>query len=191
MKKKKYKWHKENTPKMAELCLNRCQVCGNFADYKKGVIHHIQYTGNDYDTSLEKLIERKAIKWLCKICHKIEHIATNRTDVSYKIKHSGFCAICNEFAWKAWFNVQLGHNYYIGNNNFPICKKCREILIKNKILSVIELPKSKRKITTWGNLKNLNLTQRKLWEKSKPKIFRDEFGDVNNLKENSKQIKLF
>ena len=192
--KKKADWHKKNTPLMADLFKNQCQECSDSADAKSGVIHHNQYTGHDYEKTIEKLLSHNAIKWLCKTCHKIEHIAISRDQVNIRIKHSGFCALCNRFAWHAWFKVELGHKKQYGHYNFPICNGCLKFLLNEGILSEYTLRGEdwSRNLIAWGNLKSLSKGQELLYKSLRNKIDKDSFGSIDWLSKNeSSQGKLF
>ena len=132
--KKKADWHKKNASKMAEIANYKCQKCTRDADLKSGVIHHKQYTGNDYKKTLEKLIQTDAIEWLCKECHKFEHVAYTPDEVSFRMKHSGYCVCCNKFEWRSWF---YNGNHTFSRNVFPLCKKCKKQLIDLGLMTVL------------------------------------------------------
>jgi hypothetical protein len=130
-------WHKINVPKVALLFENKCCKCARKTTEEEGAIHHLQYTGFDYKKTAEELINKNAIIWICKKCHAFEHIAYNLNEVNYKTKHSGHCAVCNKFAWHAWYSLGFGRAIVSRPNKFPLCKKCKEILIKENVLITI------------------------------------------------------
>lgn len=132
--KKRNDWHKTNTPLVAAHFNNKCQFCSRPTNISKGAIHHLQYTGNDYKKTYEKLIEDKAITWICKECHKLEHIAYTTAEVNYKTKHSGYCALCNSFSWYGWYKRSFGRVSGLRPDDFPLCNPCIEVLVKNKVL---------------------------------------------------------
>ena len=186
----KFKWHNDNTPRMAARYNNTCQRCDTYANKNLGVIHHKQYTGHDYKKTLDKLIADDAIEWLCKLCHKKAHTATKREEVDLKIKHSGFCTLCKKFSWHAWFKVELGIKYLYGSKNFPLCNGCRDSLLDHKILTWLELPH--RKCVYWGDYKHWNKNQWLIFRSLKNKIEREEFGCLSWFdQESSNQGKLF
>ena len=127
-------WHKNNIQLASAHFKNQCQICNRKTDIKTGAIHHIQYTGHDYKKSFESLIEKKAITWICKECHKFEHIAYSKSEVNFKTKHSGYCAVCNSFSWYGWYKLGFGHMGGQKESPFPLCNKCVEELIKTKVL---------------------------------------------------------
>ena len=127
-------WHKNNMQLASVHFKNKCQICGRKTDLKSGAIHHLKYTGNDYKKSFEKLIAQNAITWICKECHKFEHIAYSSSEVNFKTKHSGYCAVCNSFSWYGWYKLGFGHIGGQEASPFPLCNKCLEVLIKTKLL---------------------------------------------------------
>ncbi|MCB0650915.1 MAG: HNH endonuclease [Saprospiraceae bacterium] len=190
--KKKAEWHKENTPVMSKIFNEKCQECGSDANSKIGVIHHRQYTGNDYEKPLEKLLADNAIEWLCKNCHKKKHVALNREEVDLRIKHSGFCAICNEFSWHAWFKLNKGVTH--GRGSFPICNKCLDFLLSKEVMKEFWFDNHgyKSRIIRWGNIEQFQKEQRIIFKNLIPKIKRETFGDLSLLKnDSSNQGKLF
>ena len=130
----KANWLKLNTPLAAIYFKNTCQKCNKHTHEKNGAIHHLKYTGHDYKKTFEKVIADEAITWICKTCHKKEHVAITPEEVTYNLKHSGFCALCDKFAWQAWFKVSMGTKHYVGNDNFPLCNKCLKNLVNLNIL---------------------------------------------------------
>lgn len=134
--KERANWHRVNKSIVSSYFNNTCQKCDRLTSPKAGTIHHLQYTGFDYNKSGNELIKRKAITWLCKKCHKFEHIAYNLSEVNYKIKHSGYCAICNNFSWYAWYRLGYGRYGDSRPSPFPLCKKCSELLIKEGVISI-------------------------------------------------------
>ena len=180
-------WHKNNIKLASEYFKNQCQICNRITTIKNGAIHHLQYTGHDYKKTFEKLIEQKAITWLCKECHKFEHIAYSKSEVNFKTKHSGYCAVCNSFSWYGWYKLGFGHMGGQNESPFPLCDKCVEELIKTKVLV-------RERGTTYGGRdigEFINFTnpeerdekgKRLLLEVNK-KIKNDVFGD-RRIKEN-------
>jgi len=168
-------WHIHNKPLMAKKFNNICQKCNTKTTKLTGVIHHVQYTGFDYKKSLDILLADNALQWICKTCHKKEHTAISREQVTRKIKHSGFCAICNQFSWHSWYRMSND----IIENSFPICNSCLNLLTKNKILLII----SNQTINqyNWNKVSSLSKESKKLLKLIVPKINRKEFGSIDQL----------
>ena len=114
--KEKHAWMKNNIPILAKKFDYKCQRCDIETTSKNGTIHHLKYTGFDYQKSVERLLKTKSILWVCKDCHKREHTALNINEVNQKIKHSGNCLLCLDFTWRAWFTKP--------SLELPICKNC-------------------------------------------------------------------
>lgn len=180
--KEKADWHKENTSKMAVLFNNTCQECKCIADEKSGVIHHLQYTGHDYKKTLEKLLSDNAIIWICKICHQKEHVAFTRAETGQKFRHSGFCAVCDKYAWYGWRKLSWA--------NFPICSSCVKYLLKEKVFVIKKIMvghyKGKTEIV-WGNKQRLTPQDDQFLKALYKKLGRGRFGSMNSFKK--KEIK--
>jgi len=174
-------WHKANIPLVASYFNNQCQKCNRLTIPQKGAIHHLQYTGFDYKKTVDELLKNKAITWICKKCHEFEHIAYKSSEVNYKTKHSGYCSVCNKFAWFAWYNFGFGRLAGIGPSQFPLCKKCTNLLICENVLIKEQIDGKK-----FVNFQSNGLRTEKgqlIYDKIKIKLKDDEWGD-RKLKEN-------
>jgi hypothetical protein len=188
--KERANWHKKYIEEMAVLNNNTCQICSSTADKDSGAIHHKKYTGHDYKKDLQHLISLDAVVWICKLCHKKEHIAICRTEVNYKFKNSGFCILCEKFAWKAWFNINLSKKIHVGYRNFPLCLKCQKRLVK---MNILKQEKFRGQLWTFFSDGNeFDKIQNSIYKIILERMENDCFGDKNSISpKEDNQIEMF
>ena|SRR5690554_147013 len=136
---KRNEWHKRNIPIVSSFFQNKCQRCNRLTNQEEGAIHHLKYTGHDYERELNDLLHKEAIIWVCKKCHQFEHIAYTSSEVDYKIKHSGYCAVCNKFSWYAWYKLGFGRLAGHPPSEAPFCDKCINLLSKENVLILLKI----------------------------------------------------
>lgn len=183
-------WHRKYIDEMVLLNNNTCQICSCPADKDSGAIHHKKYTGHDYKKELQHLINLDAITWICKLCHKKEHIAICRTEVNYKFKNSGFCILCEKFAWKAWFNINLSNKIHDGHKNFPLCLKCQKKLIE---INVLKQENYRGQLwTVFNDDKEFDKVQSTIFTTILKRMKNDCFGNINSINpKKDNQLEIF
>jgi len=195
--KQRDEWHKRNVALVAEFFKRTCQFCNRKTNLKNGAIHHLKYTGNDYKKSFEKLLEDKAITWICKECHKFEHIAYTIEEINYKMKHSGYCAVCNSFSWHGWYKRGFGRIAGLRHDSFPLCDACLEVLIECNVLKreAKNINGTDYDIIYFDNFLNLSDKAKYLCKEISKKIKANVFGDralkVNWQNKHGDQLGLF
>jgi len=172
---KKNEWHKKSIPFVASFFQNKCQRCNRLTNQEEGAIHHLKYTGHDYERELDDLLDKEAIIWVCKKCHQFEHVAYTSSDVDYKIKHSGYCAVCNKFSWYAWYKLGFGRMAGLRPSVSPFCDNCIDILIKENVFTIEKI--NGRQFIAFQPRESRTEKGEILCEHLKVKFDKDEWGD--------------
>ncbi len=121
-------WHSRHIKEVTNIFDNTCQMCGCNPPDKKGVAHHLSYPKDYWLIPLDQKVKEGIITFVCKDCHQKSHTAdTYQEYKDDKLKHSGYCTVCNDFAPKMW------KRYHPDNFPFALCKPCLKDLKEGRL----------------------------------------------------------
>ena len=114
-------------------------MCGINPPDKKGVAHHLSYPTNYWLIPISQKISNNIITFVYRDCHQKAHTAeTYEEYLADKLKQSGYCGFCKDFAPKIWKRDSPT------NVPIPLCNNCVADLKEGRLIIV----KSETYITT-------------------------------------------